>query len=999
MVAGDLVNTASRLQSAAAPGMVLVGEATYRSASEGIAFEPAGDHQVKGKEIPVTAWRALRVVAGVRGTGRSTAIEPPFVGRDDELQLLRDLYHATVREHRARLVSVVGVAGIGKSRLGWELFKYLDGLVELLYWHQGRSPAYGDGVTFWALGEMVRRRAGLAETDDEAATREKLGATLAEFVPDADERRWIEPRLLALLGLEEAPPGQREELFAAWRTFFERLADRAPVVMVFEDLHWADSGLVDFIESIVDWSRGRSLLIITLARPELLERRPTWGAGRHHFTALHLEPLTDEPMAELVSGMAPGLPEAAVRRIVAQADGIPLYAVETFRMLLDSGRLEAVQGGFRPTGSLDRLDIPPTLHALVAARLDALSPEDRVLLQGASVLGKTFTLQGISAVTELPSEEVEQRLRAIMRRELIELDLNPRSPERGQYGFVQSVIREVAYGTLGRRERRARHLAAARFYETLGDDELAGILASHYVAAFEASPEGPEADAVAAQARVTLRGAAERAMALHSYDQALALYRQSLTVTAEQAERAATLERLADAAYFGGHSEAAKTALGEAIAWYEANGRSGDAVRAVTRLGAIQLHAGEVTAGVATLVAAADRIDAGEHVEDAVAAGLASELARADWRNSAPPEQVLPWAEKALIAAERLSLPRVIAESLNTKAGALADSGRLQEALALMRGAVHYAEAQGLIEAELRARNNLLFLDLDDPLASLEVVKQGLATARRIGLRDWERQLVAVSLGTAALDVGDWDWCLAQADVFEGDEVPIAYRLGFAGVRTTIDAFRGDLVSADRHLLEIRAQLTPDIDPQTHYAHTLYSGLLQTLSGDPAAGYATVAAMLPTMTGTWAMAAYIAAGNHALLAADEAALRVVREGWRSVGVRGRVADVNTAIFDAAVDVFEGRTVLGAAGFRAAAQTLDELGFRIDLAFLLIGAVGILGVDDPYGRVAADEARAVIDALGSPTMLALLENARRSDPSTPARTRQASAAAAESVRPT
>ncbi|MET1232675.1 MAG: adenylate/guanylate cyclase domain-containing protein, partial [Candidatus Limnocylindrales bacterium] len=601
MVAGDLVNTASRLQSVAPAGAVLVGEATFRAASQGIAFESAGDHLVKGKELPIAAWRAVRVIAGVRGMGRQTGIEPPFVGRDAELQLLRDLYHATVRERRPRLVSVIGVAGIGKSRLSWELLKYLDGLVEVLYWHQGRSPAYGEGVTFWALGEMVRRRAGLAEVDDEPATREKVAAMLEQFVPDEDERRWIGPRLLALLGLEEVPAGQREELFAAWRTFFERVADQAPVVMVFEDLHWADSGLIDFIESILEWSKGRSILVVTLARPELIDRRPTWGAGQRQFSAVHLEPLPDPAMTDLVEGMAPGLPDAAVRRIVGQADGIPLYAVETFRMLLDSGRLEAVEGGIRATGSLDKLDIPPTLHALIAARLDALAVDDRALLQSASVLGKTFTLQGLSAVSEQSAEDIEPRLRAITRRELIELDRDPRSPERGQYGFVQSVIREVAYGTLGRRERRARHLAAARFSETLGDDELAGILASHYVDAYEASPEGPEAEAVAAQARVTLRGAAERAMALHSHDQASALYRQALTVTSDPAELAAIRERLGDAAYASSRFDAAKTALREAIDWYEANARPGDAIRATTRLGAILLHEGEVAEGVAAL--------------------------------------------------------------------------------------------------------------------------------------------------------------------------------------------------------------------------------------------------------------------------------------------------------------------------------------------------------------------------------------------------------------
>lgn len=213
MVAGDLVNTASRLQSVAQPGSVLVGEATHRAASQAIAFEQAGEQLVKGKSVPVPAWRALRVVAERGGRNRSEALEAPFVGRDDELRLLKDLFHATGREQRARLVSLIGPAGIGKSRLAWEFLKYVDGLVDTVWWHDGRSPAYGDGISFWALGEMLRGRCGLLETDDEATTRAKIATTLATHVPDADERRWIEPALLALLGIESTIGS--EQLFGA----------------------------------------------------------------------------------------------------------------------------------------------------------------------------------------------------------------------------------------------------------------------------------------------------------------------------------------------------------------------------------------------------------------------------------------------------------------------------------------------------------------------------------------------------------------------------------------------------------------------------------------------------------------------------------------------------------------------------------------------------------------------------------------------------------------
>ncbi len=225
MVAGDMVNTASRLQSVAPPGTVLVGEATRRAASDAITFEPAGEQLLKGKEAPVPAFRALRVVAKRGGVGRSERLEPPFVGRDSELRLIKDFFHATARDRGVRLVSVMGQAGIGKSRLAWEFHKYLDGLTELAYWHQGRSPSYGDGVSFWALGEMVRMRAGIGEGDDAETTRARLSETLHQFVPDAAERQSLEGPLLQLLGVADAHGRERSELFSAWRTFFERLAE------------------------------------------------------------------------------------------------------------------------------------------------------------------------------------------------------------------------------------------------------------------------------------------------------------------------------------------------------------------------------------------------------------------------------------------------------------------------------------------------------------------------------------------------------------------------------------------------------------------------------------------------------------------------------------------------------------------------------------------------------------------------------------------------------
>jgi class 3 adenylate cyclase len=337
MVAGDLVNSASRIQSIAEPGAVLVGEATRRATEASIVYADGGPHELKGKAEPVQVWRALRVVAARGGALKSSGLEPPFVGRDRELRLAKELFHASTDERKAHLVSVIGIGGIGKSRLSWELYKYLDGLADRVFWHRGRCLAYGEGVTYWALAEMVRMRAEILEGEEPASALGKLRTTLEAYVSDPEERQWLAPRLAHLLGLEEREQRERENLFAAWRVFFERLAEASPTVMVFEDLQWADRALLDFIEYLLEWSRGHRLFVMALARPEVADRAPGWGASRRSLTPVYLEPLSREAMDALLAGLVPGLPEQVRQKIQGRAEGVPLYAVETVRMLIDRG--------------------------------------------------------------------------------------------------------------------------------------------------------------------------------------------------------------------------------------------------------------------------------------------------------------------------------------------------------------------------------------------------------------------------------------------------------------------------------------------------------------------------------------------------------------------------------------------------------------------------------------------------------------------------------------
>jgi class 3 adenylate cyclase/tetratricopeptide (TPR) repeat protein len=758
MVAGDLVNTAARLQGVAEPGTVLVGEPTMRAAERAIVFEEVGEHSLKGKLTPVPAWRAVRVVAARGGQQRADALEPPFVGRDEELRLLKEQLHAPGRDQRARLVSITGPAGIGKSRLVWELEKYMDGVTEGIYWHRGRSPSYGEGITFWALGEMVRRRARLTEDDDEATTRERIHATVAEYVPDPEERAVVEPALLALLGLGDMGGGGRDALFPAWRTFFERISELGTTALIFEDLHWADTGLLDFIDHLLDWSKSRPILVVTLARPELFDKRSDWGAGRRAFTSLALDPLSDDAVRRLLEGVVPGLPDTTVATIVSRAEGMPLYAVETVRALLAEGKIERDGDVYRPIGDLTTLTVPESLRSLIASRLDALEASDRALLQDASVLGQVFDIPTLATITGEQAGALEERLRDLARRELVELETDPRSPERGQYKFVQALIREVAYSTLALRDRRARHLAIARHYESMGEEELAGALASHYLAAFEASAEGAEADAVAAQARIALRAAVDRAMALGAHEQAVAHIERALTITTDDAERAELLERAAAASFAGLVGDTVDYAR-RALAAREAVGDVAGTYRATALVAQTLLDLNRLDDAAELLTSTIESADTFPDVETEVDLYVA--LSRSHMRSGRPNESIAA-AEHALTLAEPHNLVRPIADALNNRAASLNQLGRRREAVALMEAALRLADEGGWQALAMRLRNNLaVSVQDDDPVRAAEISREMLEITERLGHVQWYLQAASAVAANLYADMSDWDRALA----------------------------------------------------------------------------------------------------------------------------------------------------------------------------------------------------------------------------------------------
>jgi class 3 adenylate cyclase/tetratricopeptide (TPR) repeat protein len=969
MVSGDLVNTASRLQGAAAAGTVLVGDATRRASEAAISYESAGTTALKGKQEGVEAWRAIAVLAGRGGAGRADVLEPPFVGRDTEFRMLKELLHATGGERRARLISITGIAGIGKSRLAWELDKYIDGIAEDIYWHQGRSPAYGEGVAFWALGEMVRARTGIAETDAPDVARERLEATIADFVPDADERRWLGPRLAALLGLEEMPSTERVDLFAAWRTFFERVSDRGTTILVFEDLQWADQGLFDFIESLLEWSRAHPILIVTLARPEVTERRPTWGAGQRNFAALHLEPLPDPTIRELLLGLAPGIPAALVARIVARAEGVPLYAVETVRMLVGSGELVVGEtGAYQMVGDPTTLQVPETLRGLIAARLDALELADRSLVQDASVLGLSFTPAALAAISSAQPAAVEAGLGRLVRREVLRLDVDPRSPERGQYAFVQGLLQEVAYGTLARPERRARHLAAVRYFEATGNEEIAAIVADHYLLAYRATTAGPEADALAAQARLALRAAGERAAALHSHVQALGFLERALEVTVDPIERAQLHERAGESARAGIAYGQGERHLAEAMAVYRATGDRSSLARSAAALGRI-LHAQTSIERALTLLEATlpEVTDLGE--DEGLATFLA-ELGRA-YMFTRRTEDGLKTVERGLEMAERLELIPVIADALITKGNLLVDTSRLREATALQRGAAALAQANGLPIIQLRALNNLMVrLYVEDPREMWSVVLESLELARRVGDREW----LLGSLEWAAsfaIGPGRWDEALALLDEADRPDLPAVNRVNFSTTRMAIWAYRGDVDAAQALFDEIaplRGQMQREEDAAFPYFD---AATIAWCRGDFAAALSKSLegiAIGQTVAFWGALNAFPAA----IALGDVAAARNVVGIAEAAPDRGRYAAAMRRYLHGALTIMEGDVDGGVHDVLEAARYVRECGARFDLALVLLALGLVAPADHPAVLAAVAEARAIIDDLGARALGDLLD---------------------------
>src|SRR5919106_6780614 len=464
LVTGDAVNVAARLEQAANPGEILIGEGTFRLVKEAVQVEEIEALALRGKADPTRAYRLLAVAPGSMRVTRQ--LDSPMVGRDNELLLLRQAFERCSRENSCHLFTVLGVAGVGKSRLVADFMEGLDAATVLT----GRCLPYGDGITFWPVAEIVAEAASIDEMDDKGEAEVKI----LKLLSGEPEAEGLATRVAQMIGLTEATSAT-EEMFWAARRLLETMAHRQPLVVVFDDIHWAEPTLLDFIEYLADWTKDAPVLLIAQARPELLDERQGWAGGKFNATTMLLEPLSAQESHALIANLLgrAQLSETVEKQIAEAAEGTPLFVEEMLAMLIDDGLLVRTNGRWTPTHDLSRITVPPTIQALLAARLDRLDREERAVLERASVLGKVFWQSAVAELTEEPARsELGSQLLNLVRRELIRPDPSTFTGEQ-QFRFRHILVRDAAYESLAKETRAELHERFAGWLkQTVGDRYL-----------------------------------------------------------------------------------------------------------------------------------------------------------------------------------------------------------------------------------------------------------------------------------------------------------------------------------------------------------------------------------------------------------------------------------------------------------------------------------------------------------------------------------------------
>jgi class 3 adenylate cyclase/tetratricopeptide (TPR) repeat protein len=846
-VVGDVVNTASRLEGVAPAGGVVVGEATFRATRRLFDYQELGPVQVKGKADPVAVWRleGPRSRTGIEAVRRTGA---PFVGREAELDLLKGLFERTLADRTVRLVTVVGEPGVGKSRFVGELAAHLDALPDLVTWRQGRCLPYGDGITFWALGEIVKAEAGILESDPPARVRTRLQTAVATLVRDPSECEWLRARLAPLLGIADpdAVKPERAELFAAWRRFVEAMAASNPLVLAFEDLHWADPAMLEFLLNLVERSEGLPLLIVATARPELLERHPGWADPTPAATRIPLGALTDLETARLVAALVGRavLPLGVQALLLERAGGNPLYAEEFARLLADQGLVVEDEAAALPD-----IPLPETIHGLIAARLDALAPEVRALVQDAAVVGRVFWPGAVAAMDGARgSGGLEPSLAELERKQLVQRARTSSVQHQDEYVFWHALVRDVAYAQIPRVGRSRRHQAVAEWLEAVAGErvgDLAEVVAHHYgqALAYARAAREPQAriDQLVDPTRRFLVLAGDRTINL-DLDRARAYYRQAVELgQPRDPERPHLLVRTGRVAFQSGDYPEAVAVYEEAIADLRRQGDTQVLGATLGRLATVYWNQGDTRRANAVLTEAIELLE-----REPPGAELVSAYVRmaGDRVVSGHASEALDWADKALALADELGgPPRIRPRALDARGMARCDLGDFGGMDDLRAGlALGLELGSGYDTAVLYSNLAEPVWLVEGPGAALAVCEEGVDFAERRGLSEAAMWLRASTLGPL-LDLGRWDEAVTLADeaiawdlAHGGDYLAIGCRRYV----TLILAWQGDLIAARDLSTRVLPRAREIDDLQQLIPALVNAALVAQATGDQAAALALV---------------------------------------------------------------------------------------------------------------------------------------------------------------
>jgi len=779
MASGDVVNTTARLQSAAPVNGILVGEATWRATRDRIDYREHDPVEAKGKATPVSVWEAMEARSRL-GMDLEQRSLTPLVGRERELAMLFDTFDRVHRDREPQLLTLVGVPGIGKSRLVAELFQRIDNGPNIVRWRQGRALPYGAGVSYWALSEMVKAQAGMLENDSDAEVARKLRDSATELV-EPHEADWVVHHLESLVGIGEEAT-DRAAAFAAWLRYFEALAEERTLVLVFEDLHWADDGLLDFVDHLADRSAGVPLLILATTRPELLDRRQSWSGGKLNASTLALSPLGDADAARVLGAVLEQqlLPADLQQTLLERAGGNPLYAEQFARLYLEHGSLEG-------------LAAPENVQGIIAARVDALPPAEKTVLQDASVLGKIFWSGGVASLAGLPADELDASLHALVRKGFIRRERRSAVAGESEFAFRHVLVREVGYGQVPRPARAAKHVAAAAWIESLGRvDDHAELLAHHYTVALElAAATGQELPGLHDRARLALRSAGDRAALLSSHPAAVGFYSAALDLwPSDGADRARLLYALGRAEYNSG--DASGRRLDEARDALLASGLPDLAAEAEALAAEAAWHRGERDELDRRIAHALELI--GPQPDSPAKAWISSQVARYAML-AGDYDRALDFGARALELAERFDLPEVRVHALNNVGSAKERMGR-PDGVEDLESSVSLARRINSPELA-RSLNNLgstLFMQ-GHTARCLELELETIVVAERFGLES----LLLFTRGNVIgsyLRLGRWDEVIEAADALIAEQPPLSAEAGARGCRAWVRAARGDLAGA-----------------------------------------------------------------------------------------------------------------------------------------------------------------------------------------------------------